>query len=216
MPDMRPNYPIAAVPANTAPAPSSPWVLPGRYKVTLTANGQTTTQTLEVRMDPRVKTTPADWQAQAILSKKLYEQGLAASNAMQQLQSVRSQLNRMQQGGNPPPVVADTLQKVTALVGQEQGFGGGGGGRGGAARPDTVTSIRGSLLALLNSVQQADAAPTSQEIEAAGEVLKQFEAMTPKLNEFKQSLPAVNAQLKQAGLPELSLTAGPAPTEENP
>jgi photosystem II stability/assembly factor-like uncharacterized protein len=212
MPGVRANYPIAAVPHNTAPAPTSPWVLPGRYKVTLTANGQTATQTLEVRMDPRVKTTPADWQAQATLSKRLYDEALAASNAMQQLQSVRGQLNRMSQGGNAPPVVAATLQKVTALVGQEQGFGGGG-GRGAGARQETVTSIRGSLLALMSQVQEADVAPTAPDVEAAAELQRQFDAMTPKLNEFKQSLPGINAQLKQAGLPELSLTQ-PAPQPE--
>jgi hypothetical protein len=128
------------------------------------------------------------------------------------LQSLRAQLNRMSQGGNAPPVVAATLQKVTALVGQEQGFGGGG-GRGAGARQETVTSIRGGLLALMSQVQEADVAPTAPDVEAAAELQRQFDAMTPKLNEFKQSLPGINAQLKQAGLPELSLTQ-PAPQPE--
>jgi hypothetical protein len=213
----RPNYPISAVPHNTAPVATSPWVLPGRYKVTVTANGQSATQMLDVRMDPRVKTTPADWQAQAALSKKLYDQALAATAAMQKLQSVRAQLQRMQQRGNAPAVVSETQQKVTALLGQQQGFGGGG-GRGAGARQDTVTSIRGGLMALLGQVQEADAAPTSQQVDAANQLEQQFNAMTPRLNEFQQSLPAINSQLKQAGLPELSLTeAAPASAmPENP
>jgi hypothetical protein len=172
---------------------------------------------LDVRMDPRVKTTPADWQAQAALSKKLYDQALAATAAMQKLQSVRAQLQRMQQRGNAPAVVSETQQKVTALLGQQQGFGGGG-GRGAGARQDTVTSIRGGLMALLGQVQEADAAPTSQQVDAANQLEQQFNAMTPRLNEFQQSLPAINSQLKQAGLPELSLTeAAPASAmPENP
>jgi photosystem II stability/assembly factor-like uncharacterized protein len=215
VPGIRPNYPIAAVPHNTAPAPTSPWVVPGRYKITVTANGQTATQMLEVRLDPRVKTAPADLQLQFTLSKKLYDQATAANQAMQALQSVRDQLNKMKQGQNPPAVVTDTLQKVTALLGQEQGFGGGGGGRGAGARQDTVTSVRGGLLALLNLIQEADAAPTAPDVEAAAELQHQFDGMTPRLNEFKQSLPGINAQLKQAGLPELSLTQ-PAPPTDNP
>lgn len=213
IPGIRPNYPIAAVPHNTAPSPTSPWVVPGRYKITMTANGQTATQMLDVRIDPRVKTPAADLQSQFALSKKLYDQAMAANNTMQLLQSLREQLNKMREGQNAPAVVNDTLQKVTALLGQEQGFGGGGGGRGAGARQDTVTSIRSGLLGLVNAVQEADVAPTGPQTEAAAELQRQFDAMTPRLNEFKQSLPGINSQLKQAGLPELSLTPT---TQENP
>src|SRR5262249_54098982 len=48
------TYPIAAIYRNTAPSPTSPWVLPGSYTVELTAGSKTLTQLLEVRMDPRV------------------------------------------------------------------------------------------------------------------------------------------------------------------
>ncbi len=211
LPGIRPNYPIAAVPHNTAPSGTSPWVTPGRYKVTVTAHGQTATQMLDVRNDPRVKASAADLQAQFTLAKKLYDQAVAANQAFQALQSMRSQLNQMRQGQNSPAVVNDTLQKVTALLGQEQGFGG---GRGAGPRQDTVTSIRGGLLALMNAVEEADAAPTSQDAEAAAELQRQFDAMTPRLNEFKQSLPGINSQLRQAGLPELSLTAPQSPPEQ--
>ena len=41
-PGSRNAYPIAAVPHDTAPAPTSPWVLPGDgYSVRLTVNGKT-------------------------------------------------------------------------------------------------------------------------------------------------------------------------------
>jgi len=33
-------------------------VLPGQYKVVLTVDGKSYTQTLELKMDPRVKTSP--------------------------------------------------------------------------------------------------------------------------------------------------------------
>jgi hypothetical protein len=169
---------------------------------------------LDVRLDPRVKTPAADLQSQFTLSKKLYDQAMAANQAFQSLQSVRDQLNKMAQGQNAPAVVKDTQQKVTALLGQAQGFGGGGGGRGAGARQDTVTAIRGGLMGLMSQVQEADAAPTASQAEAAAELQRQFDAMTPRLNEFKQSLPGINTQLKQAGLPELSLT--PAEPAENP
>ncbi|MBS1241115.1 MAG: glycosyl hydrolase repeat-containing protein, partial [Gemmatimonadetes bacterium] len=53
------GYPLAQIVHNTIPEPNGPAVLPGRYTVRLTANGQARTQPLAVRMDPRVKTPPA-------------------------------------------------------------------------------------------------------------------------------------------------------------
>src|SRR6185369_5435248 len=51
------SYPISAVYTNTAPAETSPWVMPGTYTIKLTVNGQTYSQPLAVKMDPRVKTS---------------------------------------------------------------------------------------------------------------------------------------------------------------
>ena len=56
VPGVKPEYPIAAVYKNTPPAYTSPWAMPGKYKVVLTANGQKYTQELTIQMDPRVKT----------------------------------------------------------------------------------------------------------------------------------------------------------------
>ncbi len=47
-----------AVPHRTYTGVMSPWVAPGTYTVRLTSNGQTTTQPITVKMDPRVKITP--------------------------------------------------------------------------------------------------------------------------------------------------------------
>lgn len=68
-----PSYPIAAVKNNTAPEPSSPWVMPGTYTVRLKVNGQVQEQPLNVVMDPRVKTSLKDLQRQHDLSWICYE-----------------------------------------------------------------------------------------------------------------------------------------------
>jgi hypothetical protein len=67
------SYPMTAVKNNTAPNPTAPWVMPGLYKVKLTANGQTIKQPLEIVMDPRVKTSLKDLQRQHDLSIICYE-----------------------------------------------------------------------------------------------------------------------------------------------
>jgi hypothetical protein len=47
-----------AVPHRTYAGVASPWVAPGLYSVRLTANGQSVTQPITIKMDPRVKITP--------------------------------------------------------------------------------------------------------------------------------------------------------------
>ena len=62
--NLPPSYPIAAIYKNTAPAPTSPWVMPGNYTIKLKVNGETYSQPLVIKMDPRVTTSMADLQKQ--------------------------------------------------------------------------------------------------------------------------------------------------------
>ena len=75
-----PNYPIAAVYGNTAPEPTSPWVMPGNYTAVLTVNGKIYTQSLKVTMDPRVKTSITDLQLQHDYSMTCYKNSIIAAS----------------------------------------------------------------------------------------------------------------------------------------
>ena len=68
LPRKTPTFGINAVPFNTAPDYTSPWVMPGTYTVRLTAGGTSSTQPLIVRMDPRVKTSAEGLAQQLALS----------------------------------------------------------------------------------------------------------------------------------------------------
>jgi hypothetical protein len=60
-PTLEAEYSIAAVPGReTAVLPAGAFVVPGRYRVRLTAGGAVAEQELEVAMDPRVGTSQAD------------------------------------------------------------------------------------------------------------------------------------------------------------
>jgi hypothetical protein len=67
-----PSYPISATYQQTAPDPTSPWVMPGTYTVNLTVNGTTYSQPLTVKMDPRVKTSTEELKRQLDLSLAAY------------------------------------------------------------------------------------------------------------------------------------------------
>src|SRR5205823_3537917 len=59
-PAKHPDYTIAALPGDTPALPLGPQVAPGTYHVKLTVGGRALTQPLVIKMDPRVKTSPAD------------------------------------------------------------------------------------------------------------------------------------------------------------
>jgi len=65
------EYPISAIYRNTPRYPIGPAVLPGQYSVKLTVEGKSYTQSLTVKMDPRVKTSPAGLMQQFNLAMKV-------------------------------------------------------------------------------------------------------------------------------------------------
>ncbi|HKB10440.1 MAG TPA: hypothetical protein VKD69_07295, partial [Vicinamibacterales bacterium] len=158
----RGGLPIAAVPHDTPPAPTSPWVAPGQYTVKLTVDGTSYTQPLTVKMDPRVTTPQFGLQEQFTLSKQLYDGVLAAEKATREIGELRDR------GGKAlaeRPALAKKLSDLEGLP--AAGFGG---GRGGApAGPETLSSITSTLMQLMNQLQGADVTPTTQLVSAVTE-----------------------------------------------
>jgi hypothetical protein len=154
----RGGLPIAAIARDTAPIPNSIWAAPGQYRVRLTVDGKAYTQTLTLRMDPRVKTPALGLQQQFTLSKSLYDDIMSAQAAGQQIRAARGQSN-----------AAAFAQRLTELEGAAAG-GGRGGGRGPApAGPDSLSSVSAALNTLMTSLQAADVTPTTQLVAAVTE-----------------------------------------------
>ena len=104
------EFPIAAVPRETAPVHHSPWVVPGMYIVRLTVDGKTTTQPLIVKMDPRVTTSLAGLQQQFDLSKQVYD-ALIAVRA-----TLKGDEDEEEAEANTPAGVAASLENALQLL----------------------------------------------------------------------------------------------------
>ena len=207
VPGIAPSYPIAAVPHNTAPAPTSPWAMPGDYTVALTLGGKTYTQPLTVKMDPRVKTPLLGLREQFSESMKLYEPLMKVSPAFSQAAEVRTQLAALkkQAQGDTLAAVNELDQKLDRVAGAPQRFFGGGG----EAAP-TLASTRMRLLLLMNVFQEADVAPTSQATAAAAQLAKDVPGVLQSWNEvMSRDIPALNEKLRAAGLPGVKLESNP-------
>ena len=65
------GYAIAAVPYNTPKTPQGMWTMPGQYQVRLTVGSRTERQPVQVKLDPRVRTSVVDLTLQFKLSKAI-------------------------------------------------------------------------------------------------------------------------------------------------
>ncbi|HEV2386646.1 MAG TPA: hypothetical protein VGS20_05255 [Candidatus Acidoferrales bacterium] len=210
VPGIPPELPMQAVFHNTPPTTTAPWVLPGRYTVKLTADGHSYSQPLAVRLDPRVKTPAAGLADQYTLAKQMYDGALEAASALAQLQGLRMQLRqvRQQAGAGAAADAIDAFDKQAQTIegSQARGF------FGGAAGPDTLTSVRGSLLALMGMLEGADVAPTTPEVEAVAARRQTFAKMMARWTALKtQDLAKLNHQLEQGNLPAITLPSPGSP-----
>jgi len=157
------SYPIAAVYANTAPSATSPWVMPGTYTVKLTANGKTYTQSLTVRMDPRVKTPVAALQQQHDLALAAYQGRARAMETIEKIKMLRAKIAGYlaQASGNAKTALQQLDTRAAALEGQGRR-----GGRGGpvqaAAGPASFSQLSNDYATIFTILEEADLAPTVQ------------------------------------------------------
>ncbi len=130
--------PIAAVPYNTVPAPTAPWVRPGRYTVRLTVDGKRYTQPIVVKQDPRVKIPAAVMERVYSLTESAYMTAVETQQAAQDAQSVNES------------VAAELTKAATGLV------------------------------AVMNSLQAADAPPTALQVKTITSALDSGRAALAK------------------------------------
>jgi photosystem II stability/assembly factor-like uncharacterized protein len=176
-----------AVPYNTPSVPTSPWVMPGNYLVKLIAGGRTYSVPLVVRMDPRVKTSMADLQAQFDASRQLYGDAVQATEALHEISSLREQLH--QRASNDATVALD--KKLETLAGKA-GF------RRGPAGPPSLNGARGTAIRLQREMQGSDVAPTAQLIAASAASRKEMTDLLAQWQTLKgQDLTKLNARLRQ-------------------
>ena len=196
-----------AVPFDTPAVSTAPYVLPGAYTVKLTAGGHTETASFAIVMDPRVKTSPADLEAQYTLSKTMYDDLLKATAALHEITVLREQLK--QRAGQAPVASADQAleAKLNTIAGAERHGERGAGGRGGPQGPVNLESGRTQIARLEHELQKADEAPTTTQAAAVQASLQPLDALLVQWEQLKTTdLKALNQQLLKDHLQALQLS----------
>lgn len=194
------SYPISAVPHRTPLTPQGPLVLPGTYTVRLTVDGHSQSQSLVVKMDPRVKASSADLEALYNTTEKLAASLTTLSKADLAAHSLSEQLADPQN----KPIEKELLPYNAALKSLMDGS---------DQHTEDQPGLDGAAAdaaTLYNSLQQADAAPTAAQIDASAQLQRQGDRLLPAWENFKQKeLPALNKVLNHAHRPSIDLNRPP-------
>ena len=163
------SFPISATPGQTVPEPLGPFVTPGRYTVRLTVDGQVQTQSLTVRLDPRVRTPLTDIRAQGALAWQLWDGVNRAARGMARARELAASARA---SGN-----TKRADELAALAGSD-----GGGFFGGASGATmSLTRLSGNLTQLMQSVDEADRLPTASVRAASADVLRELDGLLARV-----------------------------------
>jgi hypothetical protein len=196
------SFPISAIYRDTPSQPEGLLASPGEYTVKLTAGGKQFAQPLTLKMDPRVTAPPAGVAKMFEVSMRCYEGIVKTRSAQAEIRKLRDQLRALKEKagqGTTAEAIAALDQKAAGVEGAG-GLGPRGGGASGLAR------LASELLSVMNLVEGADAAPTTQAVAASEALQKSLAEALSNWSEIKnKDLKSINEQLRQAGLPAIAL-----------
>jgi hypothetical protein len=191
--------------------PAGPLALPGLHQVRLTVSGKSYTAPIEIKMDPRVKTSSADLQAQFDLLLKLRDREEEMNKAILGIRDLRNQLQSLEKrlgpGEQSKAVVSgasELRKKVTAIeeeliqvnaTAQEDE----------ANYPTKLNSKLGYLTGVADS---ADTAPTAAELAVFAELDKQLETELASWRDvLSKDLSALNESMRKSNVPSVAPAA---------
>jgi photosystem II stability/assembly factor-like uncharacterized protein len=182
-----------------------PRVVPGNYQVKLTVDGKTITESFEVKPDPRLTTTAADYAKQLDLALKIRDKLSETHNAIIQIRDVRKQvddlLKRLAGQPNSKPVsdagtaLNKKLTEVEEALYQTKN----------QSSQDPLNfpiRLNNKLAALAGVVSGSESPPNDQSFAVYDELVAQIDAQLQQLAQvMKTDVPAFNQLVRDQNIP---------------
>jgi len=192
---------------------AGPWVPPGEYQVKLTANGQSYTQPLTLKMDPRVKTPPADLMKQFEMARQIGAAQAQVAATLLSADRLHGQLESLASKAGDRKPLADQIaaldHKTMALTGGATGPSPSEEAGPSVSAIHSLSSLNSALGEVERAVESADVAPTGDAVTAFGRDRQEMQKVLAQWNEIvSKDVPKLNASLKQTNLQPVLLEEG--------
>ncbi len=162
------TYPISAIYGNTEPDQSAPWVMPGNYTVKLSIDGKSYSQSLTVKMDPRVKTAFVFLQQQHDLSLQTYRNRIECMNVKKEMQEYLDALSKTinTSSGAEKERIENQRNQIGQLL------------NGSRIRTEpSISRLTTTFISLFNQMHESDNPLTSQVTTAVKEAQADYEKL---------------------------------------
>ncbi len=191
---------------DAASIPPGPRVPPGTYTLRLTVDGTSMERPVHVVMDPRSGATTEVLDEQFALAGSIYRETLASRKAMAELESVETQLNKMQSKSNNSADLQRELR--SALTKLESIKNGEDDNAKGSKKQTGLADANKGLGVALRVVESGDRPAPAQAIVIFDQMKSAANAQIVAWQHFKGSdLANVNAALQRAHQPSLQIAA---------
>jgi hypothetical protein len=188
-----------------------PVAVPGSYKVRLTAGGSSQTQSFALKPDPRVKTTPEEYQRQFDLLMRIRDRVTAANDAVRRIREVKEALDGAAararglagDAGKRVAQQADSikarLSAVEAEIYQVKN-------RSSQDPLNYPVRLNNKIAALAGVVASADAAPTEPSVRVFDELSAALQVQLDRLKGVLDAdIPAFNKLVKDSDVPAVTV-----------
>ena len=189
-----------------------PVAIPGTYTVKLTANGKTQTKAFNLVKDPRMATTPAEFESQLALSLQIRDKLSQTNQAVIDIREAKRQLSYYTSMWRDNPgaktlmdTAVDLIKKLSALEAElyqvkNQAF------------EDPLNypiKINNRLASLLVVVQDSDSAPTRQSQSVSEELMSEANVHIRAAEKLlREDVATFNKLVKDSNIPAVTIKTG--------
>ena len=208
--------PPAKVPAliYDAGEPAGALALAGKYQARLTVAGKSQTAPFEVKMDPRVQTSPDDLRKQFDLMLKMSERQDLMNKTVIAIRDLRAQLQALEKrigsGEDAKSLAAastDVRKKISAIEEELVQVN----SKSSEDQANYPTMLNSKLAHLQSLVDSADAAPTAAEAAVFADLDQRLEAQLTKWREvLSKDLVVLNDSMRKNNVPLVAPAATPS------
>jgi hypothetical protein len=185
-------------------APRGPIALPGRYTVKLTVDGQSQTASLDLVRDPRVSGPDDGLRQKFALSTETWHDLDTLHRAVNDIRAVKAQVASLHKKYDGKPAAASVLAEGDGVVAKTTPIEGTlmavdiKGSEGNLNYPDMINE---QIYAFAAGLEDADTAPTKQEVETYADLHAQLQAQLDAWSKLKnEDVAAFRTHLDQAGM----------------